>query len=38
MAVAVMAQNVLGLAFTVAFARILGKDGYGSLARWWPPS
>jgi O-antigen/teichoic acid export membrane protein len=32
MAVAVMAQNVLGLAFTVAFARILGKDGYGSLA------
>jgi O-antigen/teichoic acid export membrane protein len=32
MAVAVMAQNVLGLAFTVVFARILGKDGYGSLA------
>lgn len=32
MAVAVMAQNLLGLAFTVVFARILGKDGYGSLA------
>ncbi len=32
MAVAVMAQNVLGLAFTVVFARLLGKDGYGSLA------
>lgn len=32
MAIAVMAQNVLGLAFTVVFARILGKDGYGSLA------
>jgi O-antigen/teichoic acid export membrane protein len=32
MAVAVMGQNLLGLAFTVVFARILGKDGYGSLA------
>jgi O-antigen/teichoic acid export membrane protein len=32
MAVAVMGQNLLGLAFTIAFARILGKDGYGSLA------
>jgi O-antigen/teichoic acid export membrane protein len=32
MAVAVMAQNLLGLAFTVAFARVLGKHGYGSLA------
>lgn len=32
MAVAVMGQNVLGLIFTVVFARILGKDGYGSLA------
>jgi O-antigen/teichoic acid export membrane protein len=32
MAIAVMGQNLLGLAFTIAFARILGKDGYGSLA------
>jgi O-antigen/teichoic acid export membrane protein len=32
MAIAVMGQNVLGLIFTVVFARILGKDGYGSLA------
>jgi O-antigen/teichoic acid export membrane protein len=32
MAVAVMGQNLLGLVFTVVFARILGKDGYGSLA------
>jgi O-antigen/teichoic acid export membrane protein len=32
MAVAVMGQNVLGLVFTVVFARILGKHGYGSLA------
>src|SRR5215471_11240406 len=32
MAVAVMGQNLLGLIFTVVFARILGKDGYGSLA------
>jgi O-antigen/teichoic acid export membrane protein len=32
MAAAVMGQNLLGLAFTIAFARILGKDGYGSLA------
>ena len=30
---AVMASNVLALAFTVAFARLLGSDGYGSLAR-----
>lgn len=32
MAAAVMGQNLLGLAFTVVFARILGKSGYGSLA------
>jgi O-antigen/teichoic acid export membrane protein len=32
MAVAVMGQNLLGLVFTVVFARILGKHGYGSLA------
>jgi O-antigen/teichoic acid export membrane protein len=32
MAVAVIGQNLLALAFTIAFARILGKDGYGSLA------
>jgi O-antigen/teichoic acid export membrane protein len=32
MAIAVMGQNFLGLIFTVVFARILGKDGYGSLA------
>jgi O-antigen/teichoic acid export membrane protein len=32
MAVAVMGQNLLSVVFTVAFARILGKDGYGSLA------
>jgi O-antigen/teichoic acid export membrane protein len=32
MAIAVMGQNLLGLVFTVVFARILGKDGYGSLA------
>jgi glycosyltransferase involved in cell wall biosynthesis/O-antigen/teichoic acid export membrane protein len=30
---AVMAANVLALVFTVVFARILGSDGYGSLAR-----
>ncbi|HEX6460660.1 MAG TPA: oligosaccharide flippase family protein [Thermoleophilaceae bacterium] len=32
MAVAVIGQNLLGLVFTVVFARVLGKDGYGSLA------
>lgn len=32
LAVAVMTANVLALAFTVAFARILGSDGYGSLS------
>ncbi|HYH58110.1 MAG TPA: glycosyltransferase [Thermoleophilaceae bacterium] len=33
LAAAVMASNVLALLFTIAFARILGSDGYGSLAR-----
>jgi O-antigen/teichoic acid export membrane protein len=32
MAVAVMAGNVIALAYTVAFARLLGGDGYGTLA------
>ena len=32
MAMAVMVQNVLALAFTVAFAHILGASGYGSLS------
>jgi O-antigen/teichoic acid export membrane protein len=32
MAIAVMVQNVLALAFTVAFAHILGATGYGSLS------
>lgn len=32
MAVAVGAMNVLALAFTVVFARVLGAAGYGSLA------
>ena len=31
MAIAVMVQNVLALAFTVVFAHILGATGYGSL-------
>lgn len=30
---AVMAGNVLALVFTVVFARLLGADGYGELAR-----
>ena len=30
---AVMASNVLALVFTIVFARLLGADGYGSLAR-----
>ena len=32
MGVAVIAQNVLALVFTIVFARILGATGYGSLA------
>src|SRR5919106_5974846 len=32
MAVAVMAGNVIALVYTVAFARLLGGDGYGTLA------
>jgi O-antigen/teichoic acid export membrane protein len=32
MGVAVIAQNVLALVFTIIFARILGATGYGSLA------
>jgi O-antigen/teichoic acid export membrane protein len=32
MGVAVIAQNVLALIFTVVFARMLGASGYGSLA------
>ena len=32
LAVAVMAANVVALAFTVVFARLLGASGYGSLA------
>ena len=32
MGAAVIAQNVLALVFTIIFARILGADGYGSLA------
>jgi O-antigen/teichoic acid export membrane protein len=32
MAVAVVASNTIGLAFTIVFARILGASGYGSLA------
>ncbi len=32
MALAVVASNVIGLAFTIAFARMLGASGYGSLA------
>lgn len=32
MAVAVVASNAIGLAFTIVFARILGASGYGSLA------
>ena len=32
MAVAVTVANVVALAFTVIFARLLGADGYGSLA------
>jgi O-antigen/teichoic acid export membrane protein len=32
MAVAVMAGNVIALVYTVAFARLLGGDGYGVLA------
>jgi O-antigen/teichoic acid export membrane protein len=32
MALAVVVSNVVGLAFTVAFARILGASDYGSLA------
>jgi len=31
MAAAVMVQNIVALGFTVAFAHILGADGYGSL-------
>ena len=30
---AVMASNLLALVFTIVFARLLGADGYGSLAR-----
>ena len=33
LASAVMASNVLALVFTIVFARLLGSDGYGSLAR-----
>ena len=29
---AVMAANVIALVFTIVFARLLGRDGYGSLA------
>jgi len=32
MALAMVASNVIGLAFTIVFARILGASGYGSLA------
>src|ERR687893_164967 len=32
MAAAVMVSNVVALAFTVVFARVLGQAGYGSLA------
>ncbi|HYI37951.1 MAG TPA: hypothetical protein VEX39_15160, partial [Thermoleophilaceae bacterium] len=32
MATAVIATNILALAFTVVFARILGAEDYGSLA------
>jgi O-antigen/teichoic acid export membrane protein len=32
MGVAVIAQNVLALVFTIIFARVLGATGYGSLA------
>jgi glycosyltransferase involved in cell wall biosynthesis/O-antigen/teichoic acid export membrane protein len=32
LAVAVIASNVIALAFTVVFARLLGASGYGSLA------
>lgn len=32
MGVAVIAQNVLALVFTIIFARLLGASGYGSLA------
>ena len=32
MGVAVIAQNVLALVFTIVFARVLGATGYGSLA------
>jgi glycosyltransferase involved in cell wall biosynthesis/O-antigen/teichoic acid export membrane protein len=32
LAAAVIAANVLALAFTIAFARVLGASGYGSLA------
>jgi len=32
MAIAVMASNVLALAFTIVFARKLGQTGYGSLS------
>ena len=32
LAVATMASNVISLAFTIVFARVLGTDGYGSLA------
>ncbi|HEV3377478.1 MAG TPA: oligosaccharide flippase family protein [Thermoleophilaceae bacterium] len=32
LAVAVIATNVIALVFTVVFARVLGADGYGSLA------
>ena len=32
MALAVMAGNVIALVYTVAFARLLGGDGYGVLA------
>ncbi len=32
LAVATMASNVISLGFTIVFARVLGTDGYGSLA------
>jgi O-antigen/teichoic acid export membrane protein len=32
LAAAVIAANVIALAFTVVFARVLGAGGYGSLA------
>jgi O-antigen/teichoic acid export membrane protein len=32
LAVAVIAANVIALAFTIVFARVLGAGGYGSLA------